>query len=89
MTKYFIPLIAPENYDAFRRILHDNIPNSYDVWLDLRAKERTVLIGQGFDVVGVEIEPNEFTRYCDREGAKRDIHTLRGIVQMKGMREER
>jgi hypothetical protein len=84
MDKFHVLVIAPEHYEMFRQVLHNYIPDSYDRWLRHRADERANLAGKGYEVVGVEINMNEFIGYCDRAGAKRDIHTLRGIVQLKG-----
>jgi hypothetical protein len=40
MAKMYLPVIAPKDYEAFRKILRDEIPSNYAEWrfLQTRAK---------------------------------------------------
>jgi hypothetical protein len=87
MATFYVVYIRPEDYQTFRRLLHNNIPDAYDKWLYFRDKETAEHQGGGHAVKAVEIRPDEFTAYCDRIGAARDIHTLRGLASEKGRRE--
>jgi hypothetical protein len=70
------PRIASEDYDAFRRILNDHIPDTYDKWLYLASEKTTNLRGKGYVVCEVEVKPDKFARYCNTGSAPRNLHTL-------------
>jgi hypothetical protein len=78
---FYEPLIEPHNYDAFRRLLHADIPSSYDVWLNLQAKESEGRVMKGHKVRQVKVDPDEFARYCRATGAGHSLNSLRGMVE--------
>ena len=54
----------------------DEIPNTYDEWLDLHAKWQAEYLLDGEPVVQVEVKPHEFSRYLDATGCANDLNNL-------------
>lgn len=73
--RYFLPKIAAHNYDTFCGLIGSDLPNTYNEWLQLQAKETRERTQVGYDVQMIEIDPNEFARYCGAKGVATD--TLR------------
>jgi len=82
MTNYLVR-IAPEDHNTFKAIVKHYPADSHDKWLYLQTKEIAEWEGSGNAVELVDISPNEFTSYCDRTGANRDIGTLRSLAMIK------
>lgn len=83
----FQPRIAPEDYDAFRRILNDHLPDTYDEWLQLTSQKASDLQGKGYIVEEVEIEPDEFVGYARAYRAPYNLHSLENILAEKTRRQ--
>ena len=56
--------IAPQDYDAFRGVAHDNFPDTYDEWLYLQLKQESNFGSAGIATVKVEIKAAEFAAHC-------------------------
>ena len=77
MTKVFvIPVIRREDFDAFRRDVGSTLANTYDEWVRLLAKEVAEARRNGKTVVEVEVNYDEFERYCRTTGKKPDPMVL-------------
>ena len=57
------PVIAVKDYESFRKLLCDNIPDSYAEWLDLRASWEERAAREGKMVADVVINSDQFARY--------------------------
>jgi len=88
MAITYLPFIDKPDYEAFRRLLHGDMPDTHDKWLYLHAKSVANIKGEGGEVELIKVSPDEFTRYCDRVGAKRDIHALGAIAFNKASGKE-
>ena len=60
MALFYIAHIPPQHYDAFRGILHDHIPDTYDKWSQFHMNKAANLLGRGHTYKEVQIEPDEF-----------------------------
>jgi hypothetical protein len=60
----FLPVIDPDDYDEFQRILNNALPDMYDEWGDLHVKEAADILGEGEEYREVQVHPVEFARYC-------------------------
>lgn len=81
---YFLPLIHAVQYDAFRSLLGDDLPNTYDEWLQLHANEKRERSMVGFDVREIQVDPHEFARYCGARGIAADGLRLLHFAAEKG-----
>jgi hypothetical protein len=61
MEPIYLPFISPRDYDTFRRILHSDLPNTYDEWFTLHTKERADRGRAGCPVREIKVNPNEFS----------------------------
>jgi len=76
MAHFFIAYIPPQHYETVRRILNGHMPNTYDEWGQFHVDKAANLLSKGHTYKEVQIDPDEFSRYCDRNGEQR---TLRGL----------
>ena len=71
-----LPIIASNDYDAFRRILHSYIPDTYDEWLNLFAKWEKEWSGNGRSVRRIKVDSREFSRHLDTTGHAPTLNEL-------------
>jgi hypothetical protein len=70
------PLIDMADYESFRTILGSHIPDTYDKWLDLRAKWEQNAIEDGFVIIDVKIDPDQFRRFRAATGSPANMNSL-------------
>jgi hypothetical protein len=77
MTMVFpIPIIPKHQYDAFRRDVGPDLADTYDEWFEFVRKHRSERLRQGETLVDVEVDYDEFTRFCAATGTKPTAKTL-------------
>jgi hypothetical protein len=87
MVTIYLPRIKPENYQAFRAILTNDIPEAFEKWERMianKADEHRLKWQPDCNIVDVEINPEEFTVYCRRVWSKRKLETLFRLATEKG-----
>lgn len=62
------PLIAKEDYPAFRPILGANAPDTHDEWLKLHREQVEQTRRDGNEVVEIEVKYDEFIALCRTSG---------------------
>jgi hypothetical protein len=67
-----LPNISSRNYQAIRSLSGSDLPDTYDEWLQASTKDRRERAQAGFDPRLIEIDPNEFARYCAARGEPAD-----------------
>ena len=80
MDTEFLPVISRNDYDAFRSILHTDLPGTYDEWFQLHAEHRADLQRKGHVVREIDIYSNEFAGYLAVRGYRANLATLRNFV---------
>jgi hypothetical protein len=84
MPKVFLlPILRPHQYDAFRREIGLDLANSYDEWAKLFADDLAKAQRRGDSTFEVEVDYDEFIRYCSAEGHKPDAELLRRFAVFK------
>lgn len=76
MDQYPIPVFAAQDYEAFRRLLGSDLPDTYDEWLQFHERKTRQLLQVGQDVRAIEIHPDEFYRFCAARGTTANGKTL-------------
>ena len=76
MTAICMPEIAKDEYEAFRVIMTDHIPVTYDEWLALAKRLRNDVIKSGKDVTPVEVKAGEFAKFIGMTAASPDPISL-------------
>ncbi len=84
MATVYYPKIGPADYDTFRSEPNLNLPDTYDEWLNLSHKElrEIELVGDTFKEI--EINPDEFARFCQAKRKARTFDALRQFAAAKG-----
>jgi hypothetical protein len=85
MATKFVPNIAEEDYQSFRSMLHGSIPDSYYDWLNLAFEMKTESIGEGNFAAAVEVNPDEFARYCRSTENLSNLYSLKQFAHAKGI----
>jgi hypothetical protein len=80
-----VPWFLPQNYDAIKRALKNdpNLPVTYDEWFNLQTKQVAEIEARGTFVEKVNINPDEFARYCASCGQKQNDVMLRAFAIVK------
>ena len=79
----FLPLINPDDYDAFQRILNNALPYTYDEWGDLHVKEAADILGEGREYCEVQVDPVEFARFCTTRRTSPNLKLLYEFAMSK------
>ena len=88
MTTFYHPWIAQENFEAFRRV-HHPYPNTYDEWLQFHARRVAHDKAKGHETIDVEVDPDEFTKFCKVCGCTPDREALDSFAFEKGTKNDR
>jgi hypothetical protein len=58
--------------------LKNDLPKTYEAWLYRQLGKKSDFISQwkGAEIIEVEVNPDDFTRYCDATNSNRTIETL-------------
>jgi hypothetical protein len=76
LPAFFLAVISPEHYERFKKILSQDLPDTYDAWSyrhSERVANRTV---KGHAIYEVIVNPEEFSRYCH---VTNSVHNLQSI----------
>ena len=63
-----LPVIRPEDYDAFRREVGSDLADTYDEWLDLHREQVDEARRRGDPVAEIEVKLDEFIGFCRATG---------------------
>jgi hypothetical protein len=64
MTIYCLPLISPGDYETFRRLLNNDLPDTYNEWSNLHLKKLSDVRRQGEVCQEIKVQPDEFARFA-------------------------
>jgi hypothetical protein len=79
----FLPLIDPNDYDAFQRILNHALPDTYDEWGEVHVRQAADILGEGNEYREVQVYPVEFARYCTTRRTSPSIRLLYEFAMSK------
>lgn len=92
MATQYLPLIHEKDFEAFRRLLGPNLPDTYDGWRQLsddRALKVVKFTGGNHHAVLIEADPDEFATWPPAEGKRHTLHDLDRYIDAKASRRER
>jgi len=84
MAIIYYPRIRLADYDTLRSEPNLNLPDTYNEWLDFSYQEQRQIILAGNDPVEIEIDPDEFARFCQALGSARTFDRLLQFAAEKG-----
>ncbi len=76
-----LPIISQADYEAFRNIMGNNLPYTFDEWLNLHAKWCEEYAGDS--IRHVRIYADQFARYLDRTGRAPNMNALLRFAEGK------
>jgi len=76
MAVVVIPIISSPQYNSFRGEADIDLPDTYDEWLQLAGDHRREVGRQGDTAVDVQIDYDEYIKFCNSRGAARDRKSL-------------
>ncbi|HUZ31389.1 MAG TPA: hypothetical protein VMV19_04680 [Xanthobacteraceae bacterium] len=73
-----LPLIAPADYDAFRKLLGNELSATYQEWLQAHQDETRDCLRRGAtaSVSEIPVDPDEFARFCGTRGGHCNLANL-------------
>lgn len=80
--------ILSEEYGTFRSMLNEELPPTYDEWLDNKTREDAKHTANGIIINKVFIHPQEYSEYCKNSGLDTNLTTLNAFAVNKMRREE-
>ncbi len=84
MAIYYSPKIGDgQQYDALRPALHPHLPATYDEWIGLETIQCGDWLQHGHVIKYIEVDPDEFIRYCATITGRRTLQTLRNFAAAK------
>ena len=83
MIEVGMPFIRPEDYEAFRAILQDELPGTYQEWRDLMLVRGHQVLRNGELPVPQEVNPREFVAWLP---TRWDQQTLNGLFAFAAFR---
>jgi hypothetical protein len=86
MITSLITIISPQDYEAFRRILAPDLPDTHDEWLYLQKKERADQISKGHAIREIQAYPDKFIRFLKTSGQEANLQTLHNLCVSGGNR---
>jgi hypothetical protein len=93
MADIYLPLIeSSEDYEAFQRIMKDDLTDPFDVWannLDQESLDLTRASSGGHQVIRVKVNSDGFTEHCRATGQKPTEEALRAYAFKIGSKRER
>src|SRR6266487_1086148 len=82
-----VPRTRAEHYKAFLALPTKNLPDTFDRWRDERAAEEIHYTRKGWIIEPIEIEPEEFSRFCRTNNVPADGHAIKAMIEEKSRRQ--
>ena len=76
MATFFVAVISPEHYNSFRKVLDQNLPETFDLWSYRHSDRIAARTGKGHMVYEVKVDPDESTRSCTATNSAHDLQSL-------------
>ena len=83
MADQYLPIIQPEDYEAFRAIVGDEIPPTHAGWTRLLNDYNRHIAMSGNRAIGGYIRPDEFTTWMSANDKPPTMPSLREFARTK------
>jgi hypothetical protein len=90
MSTFFFPKLDASNYQSFRRLINDEMPETFNEWSQRQSlKKDQYLLNLHPDrlCVDIEINPDQFSKYCRSTNSSNTLDTLDRLAAEIGSRE--
>jgi hypothetical protein len=82
-TLFVLPVVPERDYDAFRRDVGPNLPDTYNEWRKIFLHDLANAVRQGKNIVEVEVHYDEFMAHCATNGLKHNAQALLDLAERK------
>jgi hypothetical protein len=87
MATVYLPIIARDDFDAFRRLLCASLPDTYDEWRHLLEDRSLQTVRGGHISRGIKVDPHEFAVWvAGAPGRESDLSALDRFASLSGSR---
>jgi hypothetical protein len=86
MATLWIPFTSEQDFEAFKRILGRNLPDTYDGWRQLVTDRADRHLEVRQQVVIKEADPNEFAEWLTATGREATLNALDTFVFQQATR---
>jgi hypothetical protein len=87
MPSFYFPKLTADNYQTFRRLMNNNMPETFVQWKQLQTSKRDehCLHWYPYGIcIDVEVAPGEFSHYCAATGYGCTQQALDSLAFEKG-----
>jgi hypothetical protein len=71
-----VPWFEREDYAAIRKLVGNDLPESFDAWLEVTKKQMAELVLRGIVYEKAVVNSKNFSAYCRASGFDQNIETL-------------
>lgn len=86
MDDLYFPIIEQDDYEAFRSIMHSELPVAYKEWLQRHAKRVTYYRAEGRTIIEVKVKPDDFAVYLHAGSHGANLKSLFDFTEFFGKR---
>ena len=86
MSTAYFPKLTAHNYQRFRALMNDEIPDTFPQWDQRLANEKDEYLLKWHPngvCADIEIDPSEFARFCQTEGTNYTLEALKRFASKK------
>jgi hypothetical protein len=82
-TTHFLPRISAADFEAFSRLLENDIAPTFEKWSESH-QERVSFWSERAKVIEVDVNPDEFAAFCHRASRGYDAKALLDFAALRG-----
>lgn len=86
MEPLYFPVIIDDDYEAFRRIMHDELAPTYNEWRKRHADRVKYWSAENKTIIEVQVKPDDFAAYLGAGGYGADMNRLYVFAELLGKR---
>lgn len=79
----YLPIIAAQDFEAFRAILKSEIAPTFQEWQQGHAN-RLAMYPTSYVIREIKVRPDEFARFCDRKCCGYDANSMIAFAEAVG-----
>jgi hypothetical protein len=79
----YVPRVNASSYNALMDIMDNNIPKDYTAWQNIFIRREIASLSPRSIVHYVEVNPEEFERFCDMKSVERNLDGLEIFMRAK------
>ena len=81
----YFPIIAEDDFESFRNIIHDELPVTYKEWLK-READRIARYRETHRIINVKVKSSDFATYLSAGGNGTHLKRLWDFAELVGKR---